>query len=366
MSKKGDVRMMPFLREKKERASLNRNLHTAKRNKNDEFYTQLADIERELAHYRKHFKNKVVLCNCDDPRVSNFFYYFSYNFGFLGLKKLITTCYQNDQIDLFSQNDKEEAIYLEYTGTKNENEVPSLEEIGINRLKGNGDFRSKECVELLKQADIVCTNPQKFLIIGNYNAVTYKEIFPLIKNNKMWLGVTLDGRNVWFGIPDYYEKYHKIENGMKYAFVPGVGRYKRILIKRREITNKRNEELILVKSYKGNEQHYPKYDNYDAIEVSRVINIPKDYNGVMGVPITFLNKYNPEQFEIVGNGQTMADELGIKPVGQKFVDDYYMQGNKGSINAKWNNLVYHIGKKVYIPYQRILIKRREITIRGEL
>lgn len=293
--------------------SLNRNLHSAKRNKNDDFYTQLTDIEKELRHYKRHFRNKVVLCNCDDPCISNFFHYFSHNFEHLGLKKLITTCYKNDQMDLFSQNDAERAIYLEYNGDKNGNRIPDPKEIGIKELKGNGDFRSEECIKLLKQSDIVCTNPpfslfreyinqlveyeKKFLIIGNYNAVTYKEIFPLIKENKMWLGVTLDGRNIWFRIPDWYEKYHKIEDGVKYAFVAGVVWFTNLSHK------KKNEELILVKKYKGNETEYPKYDNYNAIEVSKVVNIPKDYKGVMGVPITFLNKYNPNQFEIVGSNR---------------------------------------------------------------
>jgi len=293
----------------KKKKSLNKNLHAAKRNKNDEFYTQLTDIEKELRHYKQHFKNKTVLCNCDDPRISNFFHYFSYNFEHLGLKKLITACYKNDQIDLFSQNDKERAIYLEYEGDKNGNRIPDLEEIGIKELNGNGDFRSPECIELLKEADIVCTNPpfslfreyvaqlieydKKFLIMGNINAVTCKEIFPLIKENKVRLGVTLDGRNTWFRVPDHYEKYDKIEDGKKYAFEARVVWYTNLHHK------KKKEELILIRNYKGNEKDYPKYDNYDAIEVSRVANIPKDYDGVMGVPITFLNKYNPKQFEII-------------------------------------------------------------------
>ena len=172
--------------------------------KGDEFYTQLADIEHELKHYKTHFKGKVVYCNCDDPRVSNFFHYFSYNFEKLGLKKLITTCYKSQQADLFSQNDSEQAIYLEYEGDKNRNNVPDPEEIGIKPLKGDGDFRSAESIELLKQADIVVTNPpfslfreyvtqlmehdKKFVIIGNQNAVTYAEIFPLIRSDRLWIG----------------------------------------------------------------------------------------------------------------------------------------------------------------------------------
>ena len=184
----------------------------------DEFYTQLSDIERELKHYRKHFKGKVVYCNCDDPRISNFFHYFSYNFEKLGLKKLITTCYKSQQADLFSQNDSEHAIWLEYDGDKNGNMVPDPEEIGIKPLKGDGDFRSAESIELLKQADIVVTNPpfslfreyvaqlmeydKKFIIIGNLNAITYKEIFKLIKEDKLWLGYGFQAGNAYFGVPD--------------------------------------------------------------------------------------------------------------------------------------------------------------------
>lgn len=282
----------------------NTNLHKAKRNKKDEFYTQLEDIEKELKHYRDHFKGKTVLCNCDDPVISNFFRFFSYNFEFLGLKKLITTCYKNQQTQLFSKHDTEKAIYLEYYGDKNGNKVPDLEEIGVKPLKGNGDFRSKECIEFLEEADIVCTNPpfslfreylsqlieynKKFLIIGSYNAVTYKEVFPLIRNNKIWLGyhpvkefMTPNGNMQKFG------------NVIWYTNLPH---------------KKRNEELILVKRYKGNEEKYPKYDNYDAIEVSKVVNIPRDYDGIMGVPISFLDKYNPEQFEILSSNDYRTND----------------------------------------------------------
>src|SRR3990167_3331950 len=188
-----------------EQKSLNKTLNKANISKNDDFYTQLTDIEKESKHYKKHFKNKVVFCNCDDPRVSNFFHYFSYNFEQWGLKKLITTCYKNQQMNLFSENKSEKAIYLEYTGDKNKNNIPDPKEIGIKHLKGDGDFRSKECIELLKQSDIVVTNPpfslfreyveqlieygKKFLIIGNKNAITYKEIFKLIKEDKVWVGI---------------------------------------------------------------------------------------------------------------------------------------------------------------------------------
>ncbi len=215
--------------------SKNLSLADAKRNKKDEFYTQLPDIEKELQHYQDHFKNKVVYCNCDDPRVSNFFHYFSYRFEHLGLKQLITTCYKNQNMDLFSQNDAEQAIYLEYNGDKNANKVPDVEEIGIHHLQSNGDFRSKECIALLRQADIVVTNPpfslfreyvaqlieydKQFIIIGQQNAITYKEIFKLIKANQIWLGVN-NGGTKWFGVQDHYDiktlSRKKTINGKKY------------------------------------------------------------------------------------------------------------------------------------------------------
>lgn len=207
----------------KNTSAKNSNLHAAKRGKNDEFYTQLSDIERELQHYTAHFKDKVVYCNCDDPRISNFFHYFSYNFERLGLKKLIATCYKNQHSDLFSKNDSEQAVYLIYEGDKDGNRVPSPDEIEVKPLQGDGDFRSAECIELLKQADIVVTNPpfslfreymaqlveheKKFIIIGNKNAITYKEIFPLIKDNKMWVGVTPMGTDMLFDLtPEYAQK----------------------------------------------------------------------------------------------------------------------------------------------------------------
>ncbi|MCK4745070.1 adenine-specific methyltransferase EcoRI family protein [Candidatus Parcubacteria bacterium] len=292
--------------------SSNSNLKKAKAAQKDEFYTQLSDIERELGHYKEHFKGKTVFCNCDDPRVSNFFHYFSYNFEHLGLKKLITTCYKNQQVDLFSQNDSEKAIYLEYTGDKNKNRVPDLSEIGVKHLKGDGDFRSPECIKLLKQADIIVTNPpfslfreyvaqlfeydKKFIIIGHQNAITYKEIFKLIKENKIWLGYGFKGGAAHF-INIHYEDYasagdHK--EGM--IRVSGVNWFTNLEIK------KRHEDLILYKTYYGNEGEYPKYDNYDAINIDKTKDIPMDYKGAIGVPITFMDKYNPEQFEIIALG----------------------------------------------------------------
>ena len=288
--------------------SLNKNLHQAKNAKKDEFYTQLADIENELKHYKDHFRGKTVFCNCDDPRVSNFFHYFSHRFESLGLKKLITTCYKNQNMDLFSTHENEKAVMLEYNGDKNGDKTPNAEEIGIIELEGDGDFRSAESIELLKQADIVVTNPpfslfreyvaqlieydKKFIIVGHQNAITYKEIFPLIKENKIWLGNGFKGGAAHF-INEHYENYATATDKKEGMIrVSGVTWFTNLEI------NKRHEELDLFKHYTPEE--YPKYDNYNAIEVSKTKEIPGDYKGVMGVPITFMDRYNPEQFEIIG------------------------------------------------------------------
>jgi len=335
----------------------NSSLGRAKKQKKDEFYTRLEDIERELAHYKGHFKGKTVLCNCDDPRISNFFHYFSYQFERLGLKRLITTCYKNQERDLFSQNASERAIWLEYTGDKNGNRIPDPAEIGIRYLKGDGDFRSEECIELLKQADIVVTNPpfslfreyvaqlvkydKKFLIIGNVNAVKYKEIFPLIQANKLWMGVSIHSGDREFGVPDdyplYAASYRVDENGKKYIRVKGV----------RWFTNldylSRHDEMILWKEYTPEE--YPTYLNYDAIEVSKTSEIPKDYDGKMGVPITFLDKYNPDQFEIVGMSLELAD---MKPIRER------LGRNDGG-----PTFYIERGGKLLRLYDRIVIRRRK-------
>jgi hypothetical protein len=290
-------------------ANENSGLQSAKRNKKDEFYTQIVDIERELMHYRRHFKGKVVYCNCDDPYISSFFEYFTKNFEFFGLKKLITTCYRSKRTDLFSQNDSEEAIKLEYTGGAL-NSLPSPDDIGVTPLKGDGDFRSHECIEILKEADIVVTNPpfslfseyvvqlanfdKKFIIIGHQNAITYKGVFPLIKENRMWLGYGFKRNMAHFIAPHYADTASDADHREGMIRVSGVVWYTNL------DHNKRHEELILVQRYHGNEDAYPRYDNYDAIEVSRTQNIPLDYAGAMGVPITFLTKYNPDQFKIIG------------------------------------------------------------------
>jgi len=291
---------------------LNRSLQAAKATKQDEFYTQLSDIEKELRHYTAHFKGKTVLCNCDDPRVSNFFHYFSHNFEKLRLKKLITTCYKNDDADMFSTHACERGKYLVYEGDKDGDRLPGPDETAIRDLKGNGDFRSPECVKLMKEADIVVTNPpfslfreyvaqmikyeKKFLIIGHMNALHYKEIFKLIKEDKLWLGESIHSGDREFGVPDHYPLqaagFRIDKEGRKYIRVKGV----------RWFTNmdnpNRHEQLPLYKKYSAVE--YPHYDNLDAIEVSKTNDIPCDYTGLMGVPDAFLDKYNPDQFELVG------------------------------------------------------------------
>ncbi len=300
----------------------NNNLHSAKNNKKDEFYTQLSDIENELKHYKKHFKDKVVLCNCDDPRISNFFHYFSYNFELLGLKKLIATCYKNQDRDLFSQNNSEKAIFLEYNGDKNGDRIPNPEEIGIHELQGDGDFRSQECIELLKQADIVVTNPpfslfreyvaqlieydKKFVIVGHQNAITYRDIFKLIKENKIWLGYGFKGGAGHF-INTQYENYATASDKREGMIrVSGVHWFTNLDI------SKRHEDLILYKFY--NEEEYPTYENFEAININKTKDIPADYLGFMGVPITFLDKYNPEQFQILGLGISNSGiEIGVQP-----------------------------------------------------
>jgi len=287
------------------RIATNTLLHKAKKAKSDEFYTQFSDIEKELQYYKNHFKNKVVYCNCDDPRVSNFFKYFKSNFKKLGLKKIITACYKKQETNLFNNQKSENGFFFEYTGKEDEN--------NITYFKGDGDFRSQESIDLLKQADIVVTNPpfslfreyvsqlvkynKKFLIIGNINAITYKEIFKLIQENKTWLGINM-GRGIsGFIVPEHYELYGtetKIDNFGNRIVSPNNCLW---------LTNldnfKRHEDILLTKKYYGNEAEYPFYDNYNAINVNKTKDIPLDYEGVMGVPITFLHKFNPEQFEII-------------------------------------------------------------------
>jgi hypothetical protein len=349
----------------------NKNLHKASIAKNDEFYTQLADIENELRHYKKQFAGKTIFCNCDDPYESNFFKHFAMSFQSLGLKKLIATCYAGSpiastELSLFPDESEENKTTrmphrIEIT------EIPDMNQDGavdladvrlllgsdrnhLTRLKGDGDFRSEEIIELLKQADIVVTNPpfslfreyvaqliecdKKFVIIGNKNAITYKEVFKLIKENKMWVGNTPMGIDMLFDIPQHFaeELLASKKEGSGYKIVDGVvkGRAQAIWFTNLDV-RKRHENLILYKKY--NSEEYPKYDNYDAINVDKTNEIPKDYDGIMGVPISFLDKYNPEQFEILGQmATTKIDEFNY---GYP-----YVKGNK--------------------IYARILIKSKKI------
>lgn len=343
-----------------------RNLQTAKLSKKDEFYTQLADIERELKHYKQHFKNKVIYCNCDDPRLSNFFHYFSYNFEKLGLKKLITTCYKNQDMDLFSQNTSEQAIYLEYEGDINGNNIPDPKEIGIKHLKSDGDFRSKECIDLLRKSDIVVTNPpfslfreyvaqliendKKFVIIGHQNAISYREIFKLIKENKMWLGNGFKGGAAHF-INKHYEDYAAAGDHIEGMIrVSGVVWFTNLDIA------KRHEDLILYKQYTPEE--YPKYENLDAINVNKTSDIPVDYKGLMGVPITFLDKYNPDQFEIIGLGISNSGlEIGVKPYKDEHKKYRKEIQKRGAVDGDLYMMKNGI---VEVPYARIIIRNKRL------
>lgn len=300
----------------------NANLHAAKTAKNDEFYTMLTDIEKEMAHYKEFFKGKVVYCNCDDARESNFFKYFSLNFEHLGLKKLICTGYKADG----------KGVVLTYEGDKNGNRKVDDEEVEVRELNGNGDFRSEECIEYLKEADVVVTNPpfslfreyvaqlmdygKKFIIIGEQNALTYKEIFPYIKENKLWWGKSIHSGDRKFYVPNNYPLNASTcgidEDGKRFVNVKGIRWWTNV----EEVVCKEPLDLIC----KYNPTDYPKYDNYDAIEVGKTKDIPCDYDGVMGVPITFLDKYCPSQFEIVGL--------------DRYVEDNPHYGHRFTINGK--------------------------------
>lgn len=325
----------------------NANLTNAKKAKNDEFYTQLTDIEKEMRHYKDFFKGKVVYCNCDDARESNFFKYFSLNFEHLGLKKLISTGFKADG----------KGVVLIYEGDKNGNRIVDDSEIVVSELQGNGDFRSAECIEYLKECDVVVTNPpfslfreyvaqlmeygKKFLIIGNMNAITYKEIFPYIKNNELWLGCRTLGSDFFFNVPEDYkdELMATKTQGGGWKIIDGevMGRVASACWFTNISHKKRNEELDLYRKYDA--VAYPKYDNYDAIEVSKVSEIPMDYEGVMGVPITFLDKYCPSQFEILdARNHTSVDKLKSKST-------FLVKDKDSAINGK-------------PTYARILIKRR--------
>lgn len=365
----------------------NKNLNAAKTAKKDEFYTQLVDIERELQHYWQHFRGKTVLCNCDDPYESNFFKYFALRFNQLGLKKLICTCYNgspvqgNELLLRFEPWDdeadvKKKAYKVEITEVKDMNGDGTVDLSDVRYLLQNdknvlatlqtGDFRDPECIELLKEADIVVTNPpfslfreyigqlmeyeKKFLIIGHQNAITYKEVFPLIKDNKVWLGYGFKG-----GAAHFFSPYEDIatagDHKKDMIRVSGVNWFTNLEIP------KRNEELDLVCKYSPEE--YPTYDNYDAIDVSSTMDIPCDYPGIMGVPITFLDKHNPEQFELIGaETNDFAEALGIKPIGKEWMERYRMAGGTGHYTANMRTLVLTYKGKPKKAYFRILIRNK--------
>ena len=376
-------------------ANKNTALNAAGKAKKDEFYTQLTDIEKELRHYRSHFRDKTILCNCDDPFESNFFKYFVLNFNRLGLKKVIATCYADSPIagsqltffDLLSgkseakSNKPYKAVVTTVYDKTGDGGVDMLDvaalfqsrENELTELQGDGDFRSPECLALLDEADIVVTNPpfslfreyvatlmdhnKKFIIIGNINALTYKEFFPLIKDNKVWIGPSIHSGDRAFYVPDDYPLSASgcgvDESGRKFIRVKGVRWFTNLDVKQR------HEEMILVKKYTPEE--YPMYVNYDAIEVSKTSDIPCDYAGKMGVPITFLDKYNPEQFEIIGSsrwlGRNMSD---IAPKGS------YVEGGVRFYLPVIHNTLHITNSDITPPrkqmyrclYDRIVIKRK--------
>ena len=311
----------------------NNNLHNAKRAKNDEFYTTRTSVERELCNYRDHFKGKVVYCNCDDPIESEFYHYFSYKFEDLGLKKLISTGYKEDG----------HGVAYIYEGDKNGNRIPNIEEIERYPLKGSGDFRSEECIEFLKEADIVVTNPpfslfreyvaqlveygKEFLIVGNSNAITYKEIFPLIKENKLWLGINPVKEFITPLTEIENEKTQYIKEGKVYQKFGNICWFTNLE------HDYRNRPLDLTQRY--DPRYYPKFDNYSAINIDKVMDIPVDYDGVMGVPITFLYKYCPKQFRIVGlcNDKRNDNPCFIK-CDKYYLDDRHKEFRGCVVNSK--------------------------------
>ena len=373
----------------------NKALGEAKKQKKDEFYTQLSDINAELRHYSAHFAGKVVFCNCDDPYESNFFKYFAANFNALKLKRLIATCYAGSpvagqQLDLFEDVAEPDVSRRRIPHKIVINEVTDVNGDGridladvewlikngknvLTRLEGDGDFRSAECVELLKQSDVVVTNPPfslfreyvaqlvqygtKFLIIGHHNAIHYKEIFPFIRDNKLWLGASIHSGDREFMVPNTYETHSpslRIDaQGNKYLRVPGVRWFTNLDYK------KRHEEFVPVRKY--NPTDYPKYANYDAIEVSKTADIPEDWDGLMGVPDTFLDKYNPDQFKMVGNaGDTSwARSAGVQAMGEETITRLRSQGNKAHVTANMNSLYLEQDGKVLLPYSRIIIRRKK-------
>jgi hypothetical protein len=354
----------------------NKNLHSAKNSKKDEFYTQLADIENELKHYKYQFHRKVVYCNCDDPFESNFFKYFAAKFNDLGLKKLIATSYVKspivgEQLPLFEMKGLTPAgkepikIEIKEVMDMNGDGAIGLDDVRyllkhdkntVATLRDSGDFRSEECIKLLNQADIVVTNPpfslfreyvaqlvkydKKFLILGNLNAITYKEIFKLIKNNKLWLGYNNGPKN--YQVPNNYEQKNIFigADGKKYAQMGNTGWFTNLDVA------KRHDNITLYKEY--NREEYPTYVNYDAIEVSKVSEIPKDFKGKMGVPVTFLDKYNPNQFEILGSSRLLGKPMSEVAEKGTFVQGgvrFYLPNGDGTFRRLYDRIVIKLKKK---------------------
>ena len=365
----------------------NKGMAKAKDKKNDEFYTLYETIQEELNHYEKHFENKTVLCNCDDPFESNFFQFFIRNFNYLKLKRLICTCYGGSkigfiQMSLFDDNEEpcnnkngyvidiKEVPMSNGRGVSDYDIVQLLhsKKRGVKKLKGNGDFRSAECIKYLKQADIVVTNPpfslikeyspqlvkynKKFLVISNIQTIKYKEIFPLILNGDLWAGYSFN-KTIEFIMPDNYELKGKAfvdDKGYKHGFVPGICWLTNLDIE------KRHEKIDLYKFY--DPDVYKKYDNFDAIEVSNVSDIPKDYAGKIGVPISFLEKYNPEQFELIGSSDLSETLDGIKILGTEWIKKYREQGGTGHYTANMKSVGYSAEGKHKIIFSRLIIKNR--------
>lgn len=382
-------------------AKKERNLNAAAKAKKDEFYTQLTDIEKEMRHYRKHFKGKTVFCNCDDPFESNFFKYFVLNFNRLGLKKLIATCYfsspiagqqlqyhcdENGQMSFFFGDETEitdgakrpyKAIVTQVYDKTGDGGVDMVDvaelfvsgENQLTELEGDGDFRSAECLALLDESDIVVTNPpfslfrefvnvliqreKHFIILGNVNAITYKEFFPLIRDNKVWIGASIHSGDRKFYVPDDYPLNASgcgmDEDGRRFIRVKGVRWYTNLDIRQR------HEEMILVKHY--NPEEYPRYENFDAINVDKTSNIPCDFDGVMGVPITFMDKYSPDQFEIIGLGiVNLGLGIGVKPYKPEHKSYRKEVQKRGAVDGDLYMLDEN-GNPI-VPYARVLIRNK--------
>lgn len=369
----------------------NTQLKDAKNNRRDEFYTRLEDIENEMRYYRKHFKGKTILCNCDDPFESNFFKFFVLNFNRLGLKKLIATCYSGSPIagkqlslfDVIGDEEKKDTPYkaivttvYDITGDGGIDmfDIAELFKHGENtleELKGNGDYKSPECLELMDEADIVVTNPpfslfreylatlmsrnKDFIILGNMNAVSYRDVFPLFKENKIWIGASIHSGDRAFYVPDDYPLAASgcgvDENGRKYIRVKGVRWFTNLDIRQR------HEEMILIRRY--DPSIYPTYANYDAIEVNTTSDIPCDYAGLMGVPVSFMDRYNPDQFEIIGMTNLPESIPDLKPIGKEWCDKYFAQGGTGHVSANMWGLVFYTPEgEAKRSYARILIRNK--------